>query len=411
MGGRPQLRSVESIVVPDEQHGRVVVLRDTRGIAPGHAVLPPALLPIVSRFDGEHTFAEIAAEASAEIGSEVPVELVERLAQQLDEGLFLEGPTFDAALALARRAFEDAPLRPASHAGGAYPGDAKALGAYIAEQCVSRAAPKRRGGRMVGLIAPHIDPWRGAVGYGHAYGTLARTLPDEVDTFLVFGTSHAPMDEPFALLRKGYDTPLGPMPVDESAVDALAKAARFDPYHDAMNHKREHSIEFQAAFLRHVLGKREARIIPILAGLGDAQARRRSPRQDAKVASFFDAVKKLVEGRKDRIVIVAGADMAHVGPRFGDAAFDAPQRAALEATDRESLGRAANRDEKAFWEHVAADLDERRVCGLAPVYSLLEALAPMGAPRGEVLHYEQTVDAEDGSIVSHAAVGFFSAPP
>jgi hypothetical protein len=26
---------------------------------------------------------------------------------------------------------------------------------------------------------------------------------------------------------------------------------------------------------------------------------------------------------------------------------------------------------------------------------------------GRVLHYEQTVDAEDGSIVSHAAVGFY----
>ena len=408
MGGRPQLRSVESIVVPDERHGRVVVLRDTQGIATGDAVLPPALLPIVARFDGEHTTAEIAAEATAEVGSAVSVELVERLVQQLDEALFLEGPTFDAALARVRRDFEDAPLRPASHAGGAYPGEAKALDTYIAEQCVSRAAPKRRRGRMVGLVAPHIDPWRGAVGYGHAYGTLARTLPDEVDTFLVFGTSHAPMKEPFALLRKGYDTPLGAMPVDEAAVDALAKAARFDAYHDAMNHKREHSIEFQAAFLRHLLGKREARIIPILAGLGDAQARKRSPRLDAKVASFFDAVKKLVDSRKDRIVVVAGADLAHVGPRFGDKAFDAEQRAALEATDRDSLGRATARDEIAFWEHVASDLDTRRVCGLGPMYSLLEALTATSETRGELLHYEQTVDADDGSIVSHAAVGYFA---
>ena len=408
MGGRPKLRSVESIVVPDERHGRVMVLRDTRGIAPGDAVLPPALVPIIARFDGEHTCAEIAAAASAAIGSDVSVELVLRLAQQLDEGLFLEGPTFDEALARARRDFEDAPLRPASHAGGAYPNDGKALGTYIEERCVSRAAPTRRGGRMVGLVAPHIDPWRGAVGYGHAYGTLAKTLPDEVDTFLVFGTSHAPMQEPFALLRKGYDTPLGPMPVDESAVDALAKAARFDAYHDVMNHKREHSIEFQAAFLRHLLGTREARIIPILAGLGDAQARKRAPRLDAKVASFFDAVKKLVEGRKGRIVVVAGADLAHVGPRFGDEAFDAGQRAALEKTDRESLGHATSRDESAFWEHVAADLDTRRVCGLAPVYSLLEALTAAGETRGELLHYEQTVDTDDGSIVSHAALGFFA---
>jgi hypothetical protein len=31
-----------------------------------------------------------------------------------------------------------------------------------------------------------------------------------------------------------------------------------------------------------------------------------------------------------------------------------------------------------------------------------------GATTGRVLHYEQTVDGEDGSIVSHAAVGFYA---
>ena len=60
----------------------------------------------------------------------------------------------------------------------------------------------------------------------------------------------------------------------------------------------------------------------------------------------------------------------------------------------------------AFWGDVAGDLETRRVCGLAPIYSLLKAL-PDGA-RGKALHYEQNVDPDDGSIVSHAAVGFFA---
>jgi hypothetical protein len=55
---------------------------------------------------------------------------------------------------------------------------------------------------------------------------------------------------------------------------------------------------------------------------------------------------------------------------------------------------------------VARDLETRRVCGLAPIYSMLRAL-PAGA-RGSVLHYEQTIDAEDRSVVSHAAVGYFA---
>jgi hypothetical protein len=62
-------------------------------------------------------------------------------------------------------------------------------------------------------------------------------------------------------------------------------------------------------------------------------------------------------------------------------------------------------DTPGFWAHVASDLATRRVCGLGPIYALLRAL-PEGA-RGELHHYEQTVDADDGSIVSHAALGFY----
>jgi hypothetical protein len=113
------------------------------------------------------------------------------------------------------------------------------------------------------------------------------------------------------------------------------------------------------------------------------------------------------------VVIVAGADLAHVGPRFGDAqAFDAEARDGLERADRASLDQATSVDAAGFWDDVASDLDERRVCGLAPIWTLLAALGPSGraagGPRGRLLHYEQTVDREDGSIVSHAALGFYS---
>jgi hypothetical protein len=99
--------------------------------------------------------------------------------------------------------------------------------------------------------------------------------------------------------------------------------------------------------------------------------------------------------------------MAHVGPRFGDAsAYGEDQRRGLEKADRTSLDHAVALDARGFWKHVTADLEERRVCGLAPIWSLLRTLGN-GGGQGKVLHYEQTIDAEDGSIVSHAAVGFY----
>src|SRR5579872_1618022 len=409
---RPALRSVESIVVPDREHGRVLLLRDTQGVTEAHAVIPPPLVPVIARFTGRATCEQIAREASGEMGFEVPVDVVVRLAEELERGLFLEGPTLQAARTRVQREFADARVRPASHAGGAYHGDRKSLERYLEESCLAKAdgagVRAAHGRRMVGLVAPHIDPWRGALGYGHAYSALAAAVSPEADTFVVFGTSHAPMREPFALCRKSFATPLGAVEADEEAIDALAAAAGgFDPYADQFNHKREHSLEFQVVFLKHVLRGRAFRILPVLAGLGAQQMSGEDPARTAAVERFMDGVRALVQSRPGRVVVVAGADLAHVGPRFGDErAVDAQGRAALEEVDRASIERAAGVDAAGFWAHVVADIDERRVCGLAPIWSLLHAVGP-AAPSGEVLHYEQTVDAADGSIVSHAAVGFY----
>jgi MEMO1 family protein len=402
---RPRLRPIETIFVTDPREGRLLVLRDTQGVVPGHVAMPAALAAIVGRFTGRRTCEEIAHDVATEIGGEVPVEAVVRLASQLEDALYCHGPRFQQALTRAHREFADAEVRPPSHAGGAYAAAPGELRAYLDESCLGAAKRKERG-RLRGLIAPHIDPWRGAVGYGHAYGALRSALPDEADTFLLLGTSHAPMREPFALCRKAFHTPLGPLAPDHDAIDRLAAAASFDPYADQFNHKREHSLEFQVVFLKHVLGERPAKIVPVLAGLGEHQSRGTDPVRDASVARFLDELKELVHARAGRVVVIAGADLAHVGPRFGDArGYDETQRRALEEADRASLARAAALETGAFWEDVAKDLDTRRVCGLAPIYSLLHALP--GGLRGRTLHYEQTIDEGDGSIVSHAAMGFF----
>jgi len=390
----------------------VLLLRDTQGVTDAQAEVPPPLVPIVTRFTGRATCEQIAQEASGELGVDVPVEVVVRLAGELERCLFLEGPTLQAARARVEREFAEARVRAASHAGGAYHAERRALERYV-DDCLAKAngagAQAARGSPMIALVAPHIDPWRGAVGYGHAYSALAAALPADADTFVLFGTSHAPMREPFALCRKAFDTPFGAVEADEASVDALAaQADGFDPYADQFNHKREHSLEFQVIFLKHLLQRRPFRIVPVLAGLGAHQMTGEDPARDTRVARFLGGVRQLVESRPGRVVVVAGADLAHVGPRFGDdRPYDETQRSALERADRASLEHATLLDARGFWSHVAADLNERRVCGLAPIWSLLQALSSSCA-QGRLLHYEQTVDDGDGSVVSHAAMGFYS---
>jgi MEMO1 family protein len=404
---RPRLRPIETIVVPDKRLGKALMLRDTQGVATTHAVLPMDLAPIVLSMTGARTCEEIAREISREVGQPVATELVVRLATELEDALFVEGAPYRRARARIEKEFAEADVRQASHAGGAYHGEAHALAAYIDNDCFAAA---RQGGNAAphaelrALVAPHIDPWRGARCYGEAYGVLGRQLPKDADTFVVLGTSHAPMREPFALCRKAFATPLGRAEADTDAIDAIASACDFDPYADQFNHKREHSLEFQVVFLQHLLGPRPVRIIPILAGLGEAQLGGESPRTSATATRFLDAVRRIVEDR--RAVVIAGADLAHVGPRFGDARpLDDGERRALAETDGESLAHATDGDHEAFWRHVSSDLDARRVCGLAPIYSLLRVIAP--GLKGVLRHYEQNVDPDEGSIVSHAALGFY----
>jgi MEMO1 family protein len=382
------------------------MLRDTEGIAPSAVTIPEPLAIVVSRFNGARTIAQIAADASRAAGRRISEGLVTQLAGELDAAWMLDTPRFWERRREVVGSFAAAAVRPAAHAGGAYHADPARLSRYIEHECIAKAPPQAYAGAMVGLCAPHMDLWRAAAGYGHAYRALRAALHPGTDTFILLGTSHAAMRRPFAVCDKVFDTPLGPLDPDRDAIRELAQASRFDVREEEYLHKNEHSLEFQAVFLRYLLGGRPATIVPILCGLCDAQAAGRDPALDADAESFIFALQSAVARRKGRVMMIAGADLAHIGPRFGDRRpLDARGRALLEERDLGSIALALTRDASGFFADVSSDLGTRRVCGLGPIYTMLRALP---ASQGECFHYAQCVDAEEGSIVSHASLGFYT---
>jgi len=405
----PRLRPVETIFVPHPTFGKALLLRDGEGIAPSSVAIRADLAPIVSNLDGVSSVESVVRRASRAIGRAVDAALVERVIDDLDAAYMLDTPRFRAKRREAMDAFAAADERPMHHAGGAYHADPEELARFMDVSCLSKARRSRkpRDGRLIGISAPHMDLFRAAEGYGHAYGALEVALPAEVDTFFLLGTAHAPMREPFAICDKRFATPFGALEPDREALAFLAEKSRFDVREDVYVHKGEHSLELQAIFLRHLLGDRRARIVPVLCGLGDAQARARDPRRDGAAESFLSALAEIVERRGERAFLVVGADLAHVGPRFGDPRpLDAAERAALEARDAASIELFVGGDASGFFAQVVEDLDTRRVCGLGPMYTALRAL-PSSA-RGERSHYAQCVDPVEGSIVSHASVSFWT---
>jgi AmmeMemoRadiSam system protein B len=404
-GDTPRLRSVEAF--PVEQDGqRFVALRDQAGYTDAVLLLPVAVVEMVALFDGRHSLLDIQAEMTRRHGEIVPRSDIEAVVAGLDQHGFLDSPRFAERRAQVDAEFRSAPTRPATHAGGAYAGDPAALRAAMdgffdhpdgpgpAPLDASAGPPVR------GLIAPHIDFHRGGPAYAWGYRDLARRC--DADLFVIFGTCHSGMRDPFALTRKAFDTPLGPAAVDRDVVDAIAARAGQDCFGSETAHRREHSIEFQAVFLRYLFGgDRDFTIVPVLTSFAhECLVRRQRPDDDPRVPRFLDALAGALAASGRRVAFIAGADLAHVGPRFGDAQpVSAAQCRDIERDDRAMLESVQAGDAAGFFASIAADDDRRRICGFSPIYALLRVLP--GTP-GDLRRYGQWPDPQ--GLVSFASV-------
>src|SRR5262249_43945254 len=110
---RPRLRPVETVLVPDPRFGQSLMLRDTEGVTSKVATVPGPLIPILARFAGSLKVEEIAALVSKETGAEVPVDVVRKLADELDEALFLDSSRYQAERRRVELEFSNALVRPA----------------------------------------------------------------------------------------------------------------------------------------------------------------------------------------------------------------------------------------------------------------------------------------------------------
>jgi len=281
-------------------------------------------------------------------------------------------------------------VRPPSCAGSVYPDEPGALRRALDGWLELPRRPRPDPALTRLLVAPHIDFPRGARGWAQAYAALS----SDADVFVVLGTAHATPPRLFALTRRDYATPLGVVPTDRAAVDAIAREVGEDEVlSDEAAHDGEHSVELQLVVLRHVL-RRPFTALPILCS---SLSHLREPA--LHTARFLSALERALRGRK--ACFVASADLAHVGPAYGDARPPTPAEAArLEARDRETLAHLAAGDAEGFHRDAVRDDGRRRLCGLAPIYAAIRA-SGRGA---RLLHYERWTDGVD-SVSFAAAAG------
>jgi AmmeMemoRadiSam system protein B len=416
----PRLRRVESFPVSQSRGEVLFALRDPEGFS-GSVVLPYAAAVLASFMDGTRNLEEIQQAFKKQFGQTVDLSDIEKLARDLDQRLLLDTPAFRAKWKADIEHYLNNPVRPAAHAGKAYPGEPAPLRAELTALFTNEKGPGAPVERspdagaaptLLGILSPHIDLHRGGSTFAWAYKRVLEET--DADLFVIFGTAHNPMRNLFSVTRKHFDTPLGTVKTDKQFAARLAANFAALPggrdinlAADELAHRQEHSIEFQTVFLQYLFGeKRQFKILPVLVGsLHEYVVSGKSPHDSPEMQAFVTAMKKTAAAHTGKVCYISSGDLAHIGQRFGDRDFLNAERLKTQAADdKQLLSAACQADPEAFFQHIARQRDANRVCGLAPTYSMLEVMEPS---RGEVLKYDQAVELDGTSCVSFGSVAFY----
>jgi len=403
----PKLRPLESFMTREGDEPRLA-LRDPEGYTDKVVLLAPLEALIVSRLDGSVSGAALMKELRALPGGEnIPDDHIERLLEALDEHLMLDSKRFKEHKAGFLRSYREAPQRPPLLAGVGYPDDAKALTGVMEGLFGVPGAPEAPpepddGPPLTGLVAPHIDFPRGRAAYACSYGEVLRA--GLADLYVIFGVAHAGPETPLALTRKDYGTPFGPARVDQELAAALLKAAPYDLLADELSHRTEHSIELQAVplgFVRQRLGG-DFQILPLLCSSCDLEG----TDPGARTLGVLKKLTALLRSYPGKVCLLAGVDLAHIGPCFGDSEPVTPDRLlAVAAEDRKTLDRLLVSDAKGVLDTVMHDGNKRQVCGVNAMHAMAwvhKKLHPRG--KGKLLYYGHAADPSGGEVTFASAV-------
>lgn len=401
--GYPKLRAVQSQWVEMGDGKPVLLLQDRLGLGAGAVVVPQALAPMLTFCDGTRSPAGIKAALELYSGLRLDLPTIEAALRQLDSALLLDNGNYAEAHRRAVEKYRAAPFRAATLAGTGYPEDPDRLRAVLDGylEAVASEDGRSEGAQGVrGLICPHIDFERGGGVYARLWGR-AREAVAEADEFVIVGTDHGGGPAEITLTRQSFATPFGILRTDVDAVDYVAEAMGEEAaFRSELNHVVEHSIELASVWLHHAVGSREVRIVPVLCG--SFQPFSEGNGRPGDLASWRAAASALREiARRERTLVIAAADLAHVGPAFGGPRpIGEMEKGELAAFDAQMLACIATGDAEAFLGLLVRERDRFNVCGLPPIYL---AMTMLGSLQGKLVAYSQC-PAPPRSVVSVAGM-------
>ncbi len=402
MGTLPRIRRDLEFFPIQHEGQQFVLIRDSLGLVDEGKAVGLPLYQIMALLDGATTVRDLQAAFMRQQGGVlVGTDEINGLVAHLDESFLLDSERYKTARDQIIADFTSRRVRPCSHCGKSYPENPLELKGRLDEILQSQPAPPDPGGRMVALIAPHIDLTVGYRGYSTAYQMLKGVAPSRI---ILLGIGHQLQNGLFSLTDKDFETPLGITRADQGAVGRLRESGLHIIAPDDFVHRSEHSIEFQVIFVQHLLKDHPVAIVPILCGSLQAGIPEYSRQAYQETAGpFLETLRTLLHEPRQDTLIVAGVDFSHIGPKFGHDMPAVAMENQARTHDQSLLEHLSRLDADSFWDESRSVRDRFNVCGFSALACLLEVLPEC---RGEILHYEIWHEAPTRSAVSFASAVF-----
>ena len=256
-------------------------------------------------------------------------------------------------------------IRPSPIAGRWYTSDPKKLAASI-DAYINAARLPPIEGEIIGVVAPHAGHMYSGPVAGYAFAAIRGLKPEIV---AVISPMHHPYYEPLlTTTHQAYGTPLGPLLIDQEAMNALnihlteslgfsLTPIRRDP---------EHSLEIELPFLQRAI-ESKFRLLPVMVRDQSARVTR----------ALGQALAKAIQGKP--ALLVASTDLSHFYTQEIAKTLDAEMLHKIETFDPQGV----------------LDIEEQGkgfACGKGAVAAVLWAAKDLGADKVQVLHHATSGD-------------------
>jgi len=269
-------------------------------------------------------------------------------------------------------------VRPSAIAGVWYPGGPPELAALV-DRLMDQAPAVAPPGPLLGLVVPHAGYlYSGAVaaaGFRQVRGQRYRRAA-------VLSPSHQPYGGQVVVpAAAAYATPLGQVPVDRPALEAVLDRAGLRAL--TVHRDTEHSLEIELPFLQRAIGTFE--LLPVM--MEDQSL--------AAALALGDALAAVLAApeQQGETLLVASSDLSHYHSYQAANRLDAAFREALETGDPAAVG-------------AAIESGQAEACGAGPVMAVLQAGRRLGLRGVQVL-----AQANSGDVTGDLwrVVGYLSA--